>query len=171
MNDIVTKKRYIVGIDPGLQTGVGILNRTSGKLVYFFTSDFVTLPKQLVKMFADRGEAILVVEIPPAFIYERNRVKKRGTAARFKFSEIPTTEDDEELSDEEKARQAINIGANRREAQLLASTLKDCGFYVKEVPPVPVAKWTQEQFELQFKGAAKANQHERDAVRLAFVHR
>jgi hypothetical protein len=105
------------------------------------------------KMFKDRGEVKVVVEVPPQFVYARNKEAWKH------------------LSDAERATRICNFGQNRREGQLIAEGLRLRGFYVIEVPPVPIKKWNLEKFQVQFHTNKTANEHERDACRLALFNR
>lgn len=134
-----------IGIDCGGATGIGVYYRRSQVLQSVHTTDFFGAKEILTPYKAD---AHVYVEIPPEFIYSRNN--QQSGAVRDKH--------------------AINIGGNRREAQLLAEALRREGYSVSEVPPVRETKWNQEEFQQRLQTAIKTNQHCRDAARIAYYY-
>ncbi len=144
MSESIKLPRYSVGIDCGENTGLSFYDRAAKKLISVHTTDFFGVALLLSAFFQD--EMHVYVEIPPTFIYSRN--DHQSGAVRDK--------------------QAVNIGGNRREAQLLAEDLRRKGYAVSEVPPIRQTKWTQEQFEKEMQTQIKTNQHCRDAARIAF---
>lgn len=141
---------YIVGIDPGRETGYCIWNRQQEKLMFSCTTDFLNVQKLLLKMFEDKSTVKIYVEVPGRFVYRRNT----GADGRI-------TKGDSH---------AVNIGMNIREAQLLVIQLEYWGFDVEGVAPVREKKWTAQQYKIFTKSDKKVSQHEADAVRLAFYY-
>jgi len=141
-------KPFIVGIDPGSQTGVGIWRRKDQKVVTWCTQTFATVVPFLERVFEDRSQVKVFVEHPPKFIYGRNRGKEGGERDNF-------------MGD---------AGGNRREAKLLFEMLLAAGWDVELVAPVRETKWDAARFKLFTGSGETANQHERDAVRLAVYY-
>ncbi|HXG86236.1 MAG TPA: hypothetical protein VNI84_19605 [Pyrinomonadaceae bacterium] len=140
-------RELVVGIDAGLETGIGIFDPQTQKLFAVHTTDFFGAEEYL-NVLTRTARLRIFLEVPPAFVYARNA--GQSGAVRDKH--------------------AINIGGNRREAQLLSKLLKRAGFDVTEVPPVRQLKWTADQFKRHLQTDLRSNQHERDAARLAYVN-
>lgn len=139
---------YFVGVDPGVNTGIGILQRDGGKVLHWCTRDFHSAQTFLENTFPVKSQATVFVEVPNGFMYNRN------DAAENKVRD----------------NMMLKIGGVRREAQLLAAALTRRGFNVVEVLPVRGKKWDQYRFELFAKCKRRASEHERDAVRLAHYY-
>ena len=137
---------FIVGVDPGKHTGYGILDKS---LKYWESGvkDFHSIQKMLDSIFPNKDEVKIFVELPPQFTYSRNR----GRDDKAQFGDF----------------QAMAIGGNRREAELLKGALENLGFDVEHVPPVRQQKWDAELFQAATGSYKRTNEHERDAVRLA----
>ena len=144
----MSKKPYIVGVDPGVHTGIGILQREGDKVLHWCTRDFYTAQTYLANTFQDRSQCTIFVEVPKGFMYNRNDMSE----------------------DKIRDRRMLNIGGVQREAKLLAGSLSRMGFEVHEVAPVQEKKWDQQRFELFARCKRRASEHERDAVRLAFYY-
>lgn len=141
------KARYIGGVDPGTQTGVGVYDRTEDRLVYLATTDFFGVADWF-KRFVRIAELKVFVEVPEIFMYDRNA----------------------DLADKKRDRYLVNVGGVHREAQLLAEGLRRSGFEVEEVRPVRAKKWNSDQFKQAVKWHGQSNQHERDAGRIAWIY-
>jgi hypothetical protein len=143
---------FIVGVDPGKHTGIGVLRRATSthkeKVLTWTTRDFHSVQKYLATVFADRSEVKVFVEHPPAFVYGRNAGKQGGERDRFQ----------------------ADVGGVRREAKLLFEMLLHEGWDVELVAPVREKKWDAQRFRLFTGSANPANEHERDAVRLAVYY-
>ena len=142
----MNKSQLTIGIDAGQHTGIAIYDSVSKKITEFKTTDFfgaITFIKTLPK-----DNVKVVVEVPSDFIYARND---------FQSGKV-------------RDKMAINIGAVRRESQLLAEACRRCGFAVLEVLPVRAAKWTAEQLKRYLGIEGRTSQHVRDAARLAYFH-
>jgi hypothetical protein len=139
-------KYLTVGIDCGEHTGLAIYDSNKKKITEYKTTDFFGAIKH-VRTF-DNELVKVIVEVPSDFVYARNEFQKGKV----------------------RDRMLINIGMNRREAQLMARALSICGYAVKEVLPVRAHKWTAEQLKRYLGIDARTNQHVRDACRLAFFH-
>ena len=135
-----------VGIDAGVETGIAVYDARRNKITQTHSTDFFGVFK-FIREFG-KEEINIVVEVPPAFIYQRNASQKGAV----------------------RDKHAILIGGNRREAQLLARGIKILGYRVREVLPVRAKKWTAEQFKRYLGFDERTNQHVRDAARLAYFH-
>lgn len=145
-----TLKPLIVGIDPGVSTGVAIYNRKTSKVLTWCTKDFFSVQEYLMTVLSNINEAKVFVEHPFAGHVKTNRAKGLTGGSADVYT--------------------ANAGGNRREAQLLAESLRRHGFDVELVNPVREAKWDATRFRL-FTGSSKAaSQHERDAVRIAVYY-
>lgn len=141
---------FIVGIDPGEQTGIAIYSRKRNSILHVCSSDFVRCQKLLKSSFPNPGEVKIFVEHPARFLYDRNAESLHGTI---------------------RENVLTKMGGNRREAELLARQLVEIGFDdVELVAPVREKKWTQEKFQLRTGKKTRASQHERDAARLAIYY-
>ena len=58
------KPTFIVGIDPGTNTGVGIYRTTDKKVLIWTTKDFITVQEYLLNTFSDKDDVALIVEVP-----------------------------------------------------------------------------------------------------------
>ena len=136
---------FIVGVDAGKQTGIGILRRADDKVMGWCTKDFFTTQDFMVETFPNKSDVKVFVETPAKMLYGRNE------------------------SGVNKQEQTImyHAGGNRREAELLAGQLRKLGFTVEEVLPVREAKWDARRMKLFTGSNQRSNSHERDAVRLA----
>ena len=138
------QKPLTIGVDCGEHTGIAIYDAPQKKITEFKTTDFFGAIS-FVKTFSKETSKI-IVEVPSDFVYARND---------FKQAKV-------------RDRMCINIGLNRRESQLLAESLRRCGFAVLEVLPVRAKKWTAEQLKRYLGIDARTSQHVRDACRLAW---
>jgi hypothetical protein len=147
---LATLKPFVVGIDPGVTTGVCIWSRTKDKVLTWCEKDFFTVQDYLLSCFPDKTNVAIYVEHP----FGGHILNKKGAS----------------LTGEVQDKYIGNAGGNRREAQLLAESLRRLGFDVELVSPVREEKWDAKKFRL-FTGSVKAgSQHERDAVRLAIYY-
>jgi hypothetical protein len=149
-------KPFVVGIDPGKSTGVGILRRaTAGqkeKVVAWTTRNFHTVQGYLETVFEDRSQVKIFIELPPAMLFE-NQTKAKDV----KFA---------------KGRDRIMaaVGGVRQEAKLLFEMLLNNGWDCELVAPVREKKWDARRFKLFTGSGNRANQHEMDACRLAIYY-
>lgn len=139
-------KRYAVGIDAGTTTGIGVYDRDTNKIVAVKRTDFFGVLPWLnanVRLSSTK----IFVELPAKFMYARNDGVKNG-----------------------RDRYMADVGGNRREAQLLAETLRRAGLDVEQVSPVRQKKWDVFQFQAATKWHGVTTEHERDACRLAMFY-
>lgn len=142
-------KPFIIGIDAGVSTGFACWIRKSDRWVWG-DFDFFSVQVHLDKCF-QRDEVKIFVEHP------------LGGETLHKYARS--------LSGSTQNNYIGKAGGNRREAELLAESLRRAGWDVELVSPVREEKWGAEQFRLFTGSRNPASQHCRDAVRLAHVYR
>ncbi len=142
-------KPIIIGIDPGVTTGFAFWNRATNSWTWS-EGDFFTVQEFLGRNFR-RAEVKIFVEHPFGGDVQHKKAKGLDGKSQDKY--------------------IGNAGGNRREAELLAESLRRKGWDVELVKPVTQTKWTAEQFRLFTGSRNPASQHCRDAVRLADVYR
>ncbi len=139
------RKKYVVGIDAGVKTGVAIFNREVKKITYRGTGDFWAV-FNLIKNFHAPGDSLIVIERPrKGFAYERNQKNSAKVVEMIAFKS----------------------GENNRESSLLVAGLEDLGFEVRQVTPVS-AKWSATDLKRYTGITERSNEHERDAIKLVF---
>lgn len=153
----------IIGIDPGTETGVCVINKFNDNLVtktldfweaYFFVTE---QPKETTLVICENGGLI-------AHSFNRADLKVRERLI------AETGQGNETAERHAQDRASRNIGAANQEAKLLISGLARSGFFVLQVKPAK-QKWSH-QDQVDFTGiTARHNQHVRDAIRLAWEHR
>ena len=142
-----SKKRYVVGIDPGVSTGVAWYDRHEKRVYDYGTSDFWKVHLDFAHGLEWKSSVVVVIEAP----------KKTRLYAR----------QDAEQGHRRREKIAANAGGNAREAELLADGLESLGYEVRRVTPSRT-KWDAEQLK-RFTGIEKrTNQHVRDAIALCY---
>lgn len=141
-------KRWIIGIDCGVHTGVSFYDRKANKFSYVGEKTFYTAQVFIARSFADRSEVKIYVERPMRLVYGRNSA----------------------LTDLVREDLISKVGGNRREAELMAMCLEGRGFDVTLVKPVHEAKWSAEKFRQMTGSNQRTNEHSRDAARLAMYY-
>lgn len=139
------KKRYVAGIDPGVNTGIAIYDRELKRIHFTTTIDFwgaIVLFRQY-----NQAEFLVIIEAP----------KKTRLYARH----------DVETGPRRREKIAANVGSSAREAELLAEGLELLGFEVIRQTPTR-RKWTAEQLERYTGIKERTNQHVRDAIALCY---
>jgi hypothetical protein len=139
--------RYIAGVDPGKHTGVGVYDRSEQRILYITTTDFFGVANFLMS-YVRISDLRVYVEVPATFMYNRN----------------------DGAEDKIRDRKMLLLGGVRREAELLAESLRRQSFDVVEVRPIPEQKWDDRKFRAITKSTRQTNEHERDACRIAFVY-
>lgn len=160
------RKRFVVGIDPGVKTGFAVWDREGNRLITVETRDFwgVMLPLILdtENLLPDaeirNTTAEIIVEVAhyaPVFREQKAKGKNQNHAARL----------------------AQNVGQVMREAKLLAEGLRQCGYTVREVKPLGKkkdaggnysAEADRADFERLTGWTERTSQHARDAARICF---
>ena len=143
-------KPFVVGIDPGKNTGCAVWQRKGDKVLAWCDKTFVTVQSYLDAVFPDKSEVKIFIELPPTFMYRRNDNDNDPQYVRDRKNQL--------------------IEGNRTEAKLLFETLLDKGWDVELVAPVREKKWDARRFKLFTGSARSASQHCRDAVRLAIYY-
>ena len=132
----------VIGIDPGVHTGVALYDRGSKKVEEAKTLDFWSA-LDFVCTFS-KNEIAVVIEDPnlnrPTFL-------KHGQEGREKISQ--------------------NVGSNKAEARLLIDGLRKMGYVVRTEKPMS-SKWTAEQVKRHTGYEARCSEHARDAIKLCF---
>lgn len=137
--------RYVIGIDPGVQTGFAVWDRQARRFVEIDSTDFWGVFERMQKISA--SEVKIIVEIA-------------STAPLF-WQRKESAQNDHTL-----ARKARNVGQVTREASLLVEGLRRLGYRVVEVKPQ--GKKNQEEFKRITGWPKRTNQHERDSAMLAY---
>lgn len=146
----MTLKPFIVGIDPGVATGLALWIREQNQWSWS-EHDFFTVQTFLASVFENKADVKIYLEHPFGGHVQSKRAKSLDGGSQDKY--------------------IGNTGGNRREAELLAESLRRSGWDVELVSPVREAKWTAEKFRLFTGSRNPASQHCRDAVRLADFYR
>lgn len=134
----------IVAIDPGVKTAVAVL--ADGEYTAMWTVSFWGAYELVRGTFEPLDVNVVVVEVATdTFIWQPN-ARSRASVAKA-------------------LRVAQDVGAVRREGQLLAEGLRDRFTVITRPPP---GKLTAERFALLTGYKARTNQHERDAGLLAW---
>lgn len=136
---------YFIGIDPGKYTGFAVWVPAAGEFDYLETLTFWEALGQIEEDY-EPNKVIVVLEDPaqnkPTFFH-----KATGQRQREKISQ--------------------DVGANKREAQLLAEGLERMGYRVKRVQP-KTSKLSGEEFKALTGYEKRTNPHVRDAGMLVY---
>lgn len=148
---------FVIGIDPGTNTGIGIWRRKDGKIIFSSTKDFYSVQLFIARSFPDnrktggrneKADVKVFIERPPRILYGRNN----------------------NISPEQREDIISKCGGVRREAELLHLCLTQRGYECQLVPPVNEPKWSYEKCSVVTGSKARTSEHERDAIRLAIWH-
>jgi hypothetical protein len=144
----VSRKPFVVGLDPGKETGFALYQRKGRKLLELRTLDFWAAYDFILARHP-QSETELVIEQPNSArpMYERT---------------------DDVEGQRVRELMAKKIGGNRREAELLVERFIAQGYEVRAVAPVHAKKWDAEEFKRMTGWPKPTNQHCRDAARLVF---
>ena len=143
------KKRYAIGIDPGVQTGFAWYDRQQKEMVEFNTANFWEVYHRFASETAWRFECIVVIEVPNSKRPMYRRIDNNSDVGRI------------------RENMSAKIGSNRREAELLADGLEQLGYEVRRVTPSRT-KLNAEQFARRTGIKTRTSQHVRDAVMLVY---
>ncbi|MBS1793637.1 MAG: hypothetical protein JSS81_07280 [Acidobacteria bacterium] len=139
------KKRYAIGIDAGLTTGVCVYDRTTRKIAALFSSSFWEAYGLILRDYTPEDTLIVVENPRKNFVYNRNSRQKTEVLTKIAF----------------------NAGENNREATLLIEGFGKAGFEVRTQTPEG-EKWNAAYFQTITRCDLRTNAHERDAARLVF---
>lgn len=134
---------YVIGIDPGKNTGVAVYC-TERQMLIAVTSMTFWEAYQFVQDYDFAAIQEVVVEVPDT----KHVWQKAASGTRA------------------MQRQSVNVGSVIREAELLAEGLERLGYKVKRVPPR--RKITAAEFTQWTGWTQTTNQHARDAAMLCY---
>lgn len=134
--------RYIIGIDPGKNTGFGVWDAKLEKFSYLGTIDFWTAV-DLLRAYDPRDVIRVIVELPQTK-HVWHGSKNVATAQRT----------------------GVNVGGALREAELLAEFCSRRGLSIITKPPAGKIDAAKFRDLTGYKGAT--NEHTRDAGMLAY---
>jgi len=136
----VPEPRYVIGIDPGKETGYAVYDLVKGELVGLLTLTFWEAYARVLTMELDEIRAIMI-EAP------KNKHVFHAPGANAKANQ----------------RIGVHVGSVLREAELLADGLEAWGIPVKRLEPV--GKKDAAAFKKAFPNwKGRTNQHQRDAA-------
>jgi len=142
------KKRYAIGIDPGVNTGYAVYDRTAHQIIDKGTLDFWRVYHWIGNQ-ENYAEYVVYIETP--------------NSQRPMYDSVDGNSDIGRIRENMSAK----IGSNRREAALLADGIELLGFEVKRIRPTRT-KWTAEQLKRNTRITERTNQHVRDAIALVW---
>lgn len=146
------KRRFVVGIDPGVTTGVAVWDRDERTFFATFSGDFVQAKHFIVDNY-DPEIAEVIVEDPSL---------NKPTFGGGYHGGV----DEGEVAKREKISR--NVGMNQREAKLWVMTLEDRGYDVRTSRPSG-PKWSAQHVKrLTGYDGRPNNQNVRDAIRLVW---
>lgn len=144
------KKRFVVGIDPGVNTGFALWDRLTTEIRMMHTWDFWKVIDwfRTGPISIDPNNYFVIIETPNAArtLYARKDDQSEGRG---------------------RERMASNVGSNRREAELLADGIERLGFEVRRVTPTR-SKWTAADLKRKTGITQRTNEHVRDAIALVY---
>lgn len=140
-------KRYVIGIDPGVKTGLACYDREKKQITQFGTTGFWHVYESFAQDTVTSITTLFIIETP-----KKTRLYDRQ---------------DGEQGDRRREKIASNIGSNGREAELLAEGIERLGFEVKRVVPTS-GKWTAADLKLITGITERTSQHVRDAIALCY---
>jgi hypothetical protein len=148
------RKRFIIGIDPGIRTGFAVFDSNAGALIRVETLTFWTAHDAIFTQFT-ADETIIRIENPnrniPVWRTGRSQISP-GEAGRAVAIQN---------------RVASSVGKNKAHAQLLIERFESWGFEVEQVKPSR-RKWSPEEFRAATRWALKSSEHSRDAASLIY---
>lgn len=141
-------KRFIIGIDGGLHTGVAVWDTTKKEFVHMKTVDFWIAYEWISSSFS-ANETMVYVEDPS----QNKPVWRRRGMKDYEFS-----------------KKCQSVGAVKRETTLLIKGLRIKGFQVKAIRPKKgsYTKMKADTFKKLTKCKMRSSQHARDAAMLVF---
>ena len=149
-------KRIFIGIDPGRNTGFAVWDAQKKEFFEMHTFDFWKTVS-LLERYAALDDSALEVENRKLEIHVVIEDPNQNKPTFSKHRQSATVR--------EKISQ--NIGANKRDAQLLIELAKNLGLTVHAIRP-DRAKWTAETFKSYTGYHGRTSEHSRDAARLVY---
>lgn len=149
-----SKHEYLIGLDPGINTGFCLYDKISKQIVKLDTLGFWDLFDALEDVKVWIGQEHVTFYIENSALNKPTFVKGGG--------------------DTQKKMQKIsrNVGSNQRESTLLIEGIRRYGFHVIEVKPTGSRgvkrKWSEETFVKITGYKGRSSQHARDAAMLVF---
>lgn len=131
--------RYVIGIDPGKKTGYAVYDKLDGELIILQSVDFWELIFDVDIRFGPDVVGKVVIEKP-------------STKQMFHKNASPTM--------------GVNVGMNRREAELLIEWFSRKEYNV--VVSKPLGKINKDKFKKITGWQGRTNEHTRDAGMLAY---
>lgn len=129
----------IIGIDPGIKTGVAVYDKTLGRLVDVFITDFWGA-------------------------YEYTKDNQHDILIQKVIIEVPQTKFNWHKS--QHSTTSANVGGIYREANLLADGIEKLG--IKVIRQHPQGKTTHDQIKRLTGWNKPTNEHTRDAIMLCW---
>lgn len=139
-----TTKRYVIGIDGGVNTGIAVYDRSKRELTTCQTMTFWGVYEEIVNLRNPR-ETLIIIEDP-----EQNRPIFKHLHSQAAQSKL-----------------AGNVGGVKRESRLLMEGLRRRGFEVIAVRPT-TGKVKADYFAQLTKWKGRTSQHARDAAMLCY---
>lgn len=141
------RRRFSIGIDPGVNTGFAVYSREEGRILSAETLSFWEAYDRVLTKYSPL-DAALYIECPslnrPTFDHGEERQKSRERISR-------------------------NVGGNAREGTLLAERFEAFAFEVHRIRPTS-AKWTPEQIARHTGYTARTSEHSRDAIKIVHLY-
>lgn len=141
---------YVIGIDPGVTTGIAVYHRRERALRSIESTDFWGAIDRVQRFPIETVKVVVEVANYAPVFKER---KAKGENANH------------------LSRMAQNVGQVMREARLMVEGLRRLGYEVIEAKPLGKAKKADDdrrQFERLTGWTQRTSQHGRDAARLAW---
>jgi len=135
----------IVGVDPGLKTGVAVYSEAREEITFLKTLDWWDAIDYLTLVLKDAS--LILVEDPSQNKPVFNRALGAGPMGRI----------------------SQNVGSNKTMASLMIEALIRHEIPVKAVRPSK-EKWNNDTFQEHFSYDGRSSQHARDAARLIYHH-
>lgn len=167
----ITRLKIIIGIDPGVHTGVSVYD-VQTKVMDLRTLDFWKT-YHLCKQFR-QDETVFIIEDPNAisntFRSSYQRKTRMAHANQFRKSGTLFPGADPVLNEKQFDRISQNVGSNKRDAQLLIEGFESNEFNVIKYIPQAHNKLTPKEFEqlcqrdgITIVSGSSIQQHARDA--------
>ena len=158
--------RFLLGIDPGRNTGIAIIDRDKKKLVKLDTLNFW----ETVKVLDDFTAYIYPKDDMIGFVFEASEIQLEVVIEDPNENSFIYNQNVAKLSKQAAMTVAQSVGRNKEQAFLLIDYLEKKGIKYKTVRPRNRnnggGKWTSEYFCKMTGWQGKSNEHNRDAARL-----